>query len=68
MVYGGGRFEADGAVTVFADVGRLNMQRALTRRRHAIVAADAVVDDPAVIEYGRYPGRGIVAVVALIAR
>lgn len=68
VVHRESRLEADGIVTVFTHIGGLYVHRALARSRYAVVAADAVVNDPVVVEYGRNPGCRIVAVIALIAR
>ena len=54
-------------MTVLADIGRRDMGRVLARCVGAVVAADAVARDVHVIEIGRNPGHGRVAVVAIIA-
>jgi hypothetical protein len=54
-------------VTVLADVRRQDVRRGLTRSLCAVVTADAVVGDVGVIEVGRDPSIGRVAVVAVIA-
>ena len=53
MVDGDHRYKRYGAVTVFADVGRLYVNRALARGRSTIVATNAVAHDARVIEDGR---------------
>ena len=68
VIYCDCRLESDGAMAILANVGRLNVQRTLASRRDPVVAAHAVVGDTGMIEYGRYPGRGIVTIVALVVR
>jgi len=51
-----------------AKVGRFQVsQWVLARRADAVVAADAIAGDVYVVEIGRNPARGRVAVVAVIA-
>lgn len=55
------------AVAIFADVGGQNVGGAFSCCLDAVVAAEAIVGDIGVVEYGRYPRRRIVTIVALIA-
>lgn len=68
MVDGRGRGESDRAVAVLADVGRLDMKEVFAGRGGAVMTGDASIENAGVIEPGRYPGRGRVAIVALVAR
>ena len=54
------------AVAILADISRLNMRWRLACRGRAVMAADTVVEDIAVIEYCRKPRDRIVAVIALV--
>jgi len=68
MVDGVGGRPVEIVVTGLARVCRVQVgQRILARRADAIVAADAVVDDIGVVEIGRQPARGLVAIVAGVA-
>ena len=67
MVYGGDGLPDSRAVAVFADIGGLHVQRTLTSRFGAVVAAEAVVRDIDVVKIGRRPGDGGVTVVAVVA-
>jgi len=62
-----GRREGHVVVAVLANIRRINMRRMLARSLRAIVTADAVVGDVRVVEVGRDPGIGRVAVVAVVA-
>ena len=62
------RFEGDGVVAVFANIGRRNMHRALSRCRHAIVAGYTIADNSLMVEYRRDPCAYVMAVIALVAR
>ena len=53
-------------MAVLADVCRQYVGWVFTRRVSAVVATDAVVRNVHVIEVGRYPGNGRVAVVAVV--
>ncbi len=68
MVDDNGGFEHIGAVAVFADVCRLNMDHAFSDCGGAVMAARAIAYDASVVENGRYPPCGAMAVVALITR
>jgi len=63
----GYRREGGGVVAVFACVGGVGMVGSPTGRVDAVVAAETIPGDVAVVEYCRDPGPGLVAVVALIA-
>ncbi|KPK53875.1 MAG: hypothetical protein AMS22_06730 [Thiotrichales bacterium SG8_50] len=54
-------------MAVVAIVATADVRRVFARRDSAVVAAEAIPGDVAVVEHGRYPRRGLVAVVALIA-
>jgi len=54
-------------VTVFANIARLHVRGALARGFGAVVAAEAVACNIDVIEIGRQPRDGCVAVVAIVA-
>ena len=66
VVDGDDGLKRNGAVAVLADVTCLHVSRTLTGGSDAIVATDAVADDACVIEHGREPCSGAVAIVALI--
>lgn len=66
MVDGDDGLKRNDAVAVLADVTCLHVSRALAGGSDAIVATDAVTGDACVIEHGREPCGGAVAVVALI--
>ena len=68
MINDRGRFPERGAVTVLADIRRLDVRRTLAGRVEAVVAAHAIARDVGMIEYGRHPGPGDMAVIALVAR
>jgi len=55
------------AMAIFADIGRLRVQRTLAGRVCSVMAADTVVNDIRVVEICRQPGDGSVAVIAIIA-
>ena len=54
-------------MAVLAEIARIDVSGALARRLYTVMAARAVVDDIGMIEVGRYPCVGCVAVVAIIA-
>ena len=62
VIHGVGRCPDDIVVAVFTDVGGLNVGRALAGGLDAIVTIDAVAGNVGVIEVGRYPRRGGMAV------
>ena len=68
VIYACRRRPGDFAMTVFADVCRLYVARNLAGSIRTIMAADAVIKDIGVIEYGRQPARRCVTVIALITR
>lgn len=55
------------AMTVLADVCSLYVCQGLTRGFHTVVTAEAVADDADMVEVGRPPGIGRVAVITGIA-
>ena len=57
----------DAVMTVLADIGRLDMRRVLADGLCAVVAAEAIARYVDVIEVGRYPTVGRVAIVTGIA-
>lgn len=66
MVDGNDRLEGGRVMAVFANVCRLNMYGTFPGRTHAVVTADAVARNTRVIKNSRNPGRGRVAIIALI--
>jgi len=60
-------YECHVVVTVLADIGGLDMCRVLARGIHAVMTADAVVDNVRVIESGGYPAHRRMAVIAIVA-
>lgn len=54
-------------MAVFANVSRLDMSRVLAGRFNAIVTTDAIAGDADMVEIGRQPTSGCVAVVTVIA-
>ncbi len=68
VIDSGDRNERNRAVTVFADIRSLHMCRALAGRGSAVMAADAVSNDPGVVEIRREPACRIVTIFASIAR
>lgn len=67
MVDGNDRAPDRRAMAVLADIGRRRMAGILASRVCAVMTADTIVRDRAVIEIGRDPGDGRMAVVAIIA-
>ena len=67
MVHPVGRGERHVVVAILADNAGLDMRRILAGGVRAVVAAEAVIHDIRVIEIGRYPAHGCMAVVAVIA-
>ena len=63
MVNGIRRRKYVGVVTIFADVGRLNMSRTFTDRIDAVVTAGTIIGDTEVIEIRRTPSYCRVAVI-----
>jgi len=61
-----GRRKGHVVVAVLADIGRIDMRWILARCIGAVMAADAVVGEIGVIEVGRDPPVGCMAVVAVI--
>jgi len=61
------RYPDIGIVAVFAYVSRLDMSRILAGRFNAIVTTDAIARDADMVEIGRQPTSGCVAVVTVIA-
>ena len=53
-------------MAVFTNARRLDMYRTFSGRTDAVVAADAVAKNTRVIKNCRNPGRGRMAIVALI--
>ena len=51
------RFPERGAMTVLADIRRLDVRRTLAGRVEAVVATHTIARNVGMIEYGRYPGR-----------
>ncbi len=68
MIHCERRGEHTGRMAILADTRRQYVRRVFTRRLHAVVAGDAIAGDIRVIENGRYPGAGVMAVVALFTR
>jgi hypothetical protein len=68
MVDDNSGFEHTRAVAVFADVRRLNVDRAFSDCGGAVMAAHAIAYDARVVENGGYPSCRAMAIVALIAR
>ena len=62
-----GRHERHVVVAVLTDIRRVDVRRVLARSLRPVVTADAVVGDVGVIEVGRDPRIGCVAVVAVVA-
>ena len=56
-----------GAVAVLANIGCQRMQRTFAGRVGAVVTVYAITRDVRVIEIGRQPGNGGVAIIAVIA-
>ncbi len=67
MVYGVHRRKHVAVMAVFTDVGGLNMCWILASRVRAVVAAHTIASDIDVIEVRRYPTRGRMTVVAVVA-
>lgn len=55
-------------MAVLADIARVHVIRALTRRIDTVVAGETAARNISVIKNGRHPGPGLVTVVALITR
>jgi len=66
VVDGHDGLERNGAMTVLANIRCLHVSGTLAGGGGAIVATDAVAYDIRMIEYGREPCGGAVAIVALI--
>ena len=58
---------ATGAMTVGARIGRSDVSRTFTRRRNPIVAARAIGAGITVIEHGRGPVGGVMAITTAVA-
>jgi hypothetical protein len=63
------RYPGGIAMAILADIGGVDMAAVLTRCRGAVMAAETVVGDAAVVEVGRYPATGGVAqITGVVAR
>ena len=67
MIYRIGRCPEHIVVTILANIGCVDMSWVLTGGACAVMTADAVARDIGVIEVRRNPGRGCVAVIAVVA-
>lgn len=67
MVHGVRRRPGIAVVAVLADICRLQVRYGLTSSFHSVVTAHAVADDADMVEVGRPPGIGRVAVITGIA-
>ena len=67
MVHRGNWHPDVGIVAILANVGRLDMRRALASRIRAVMATGAVVHNIDMVKIGRQPGDRRVAVVTIIA-
>ncbi len=63
----GSRLPQRSVVAVFANISGLDMRQALTGRFHAIVTASATAGDARMVKNGGSPGRGLMAVITLLA-
>lgn len=68
MVDRGNRNPSGDAVAILADVGRVRVIGSPARGVNAVVTAEAVSGDIAVIEDRRHPRHGLVTVITLVTR
>lgn len=54
-------------MTVFTDIGRLDVRRSLARGIRAVMAARAIVNDVRMVEVRRRPGNGGMTIIAILA-
>jgi hypothetical protein len=66
MIDSGNRGPAAAAMAILAEIGGRNVSGTLTCCGYAIVATGAITTDITVIEHGRCPTAGVVAIVASV--
>ena len=66
MVNGNHRYPCQFAMTVFADVGRIDVRRVLARRIRAVMAADASAGYPGMVKVRRDPGDCRMAIITIV--
>ena len=60
------RLPDNGAVTILTNVSRLDMCQSLASGLSTVVTSKAITNDVVVVEVGRCPGRGRMAVIAVV--